>query len=142
MSRQSEAAAIRRLESEYSPATEIVELEDWIAQQLFDTYHNLQEGEPELFRFREAVLFYIPKSELINVTRLINKDVTEHCVILSGFFYKNYGVKKLGNKAEVEMQLMLTEHDFELMSLQIADDILAWYENVSSMTAVLIRHQK
>jgi hypothetical protein len=142
MSRQSEAAAIRRLESEYSPATEFYELEEWLGHQLYDTYHNLHGGEPELFRFREAVLLYVPTTELINATRLVYKDVTEHCVILSGFLYKNYGIRNLGNRADVEMQLMLSEHDFDLMALQIASDLIAWYDNVSLMLSVSARQQK
>ncbi len=137
MDRHTDAKVVRRIEAEYSPATEKFELEDWLAQQLFDTYHNLYEGDTELFRFREAVLLYAPRTELINATRLIESDVTEHCILLSGFLYKNYGVKKLNHKADVEMQLMLTEHDFELMAIQITDEIIAWYETVSSMKEVL-----
>ena len=142
MTRQSEPAAIRRLESEYSSTTELFELEEWVAQQLYNTYHNMHDGESELFRFREAVLLYVPTTELINATRLVYKDVTEHCVILSGFIYKNYGVKKLGNRAGVEMQLMLSEHDFDLMAIQIASDLIAWYDNVSLMLSVSARQQK
>jgi hypothetical protein len=140
--RHADAKVVRKIEAEYSPATEKFELEDWLAQQLFDTYHNLYEGSPEIFRFREAVLLYAPQTELINATRLIESDVTEHCILLSGFLYKNYGVKKLNHKADVEMQLMLTEHDFELMAIQITDEIIAWYETVSSMKEVLTMKQK
>lgn len=136
MARCTDAKVVRKIEAEYFPATAKFELEDWLAQQLFDTYHNLYEDEAELFRFREAVLLYSPQTELINVTRMIDEDVTEHCILLSGFLYKNYGVKKLGNKSEVEMQLMLAEHDFELMSVQITDEITAWYETISSMQEV------
>ena len=142
MNRHTDAKVVRRIEAEYSPATEKFELEDWLAQQLFDTYHNLYEGVPELFRFREAALFYVPQTELINATRMIENDVTEHCILLSGFLYKNYGVKRLNHKADVEMQLMLTEHDFELMAIQITDDIIAWYETVSSMKEVMSMKQK
>jgi hypothetical protein len=142
MDRHTDAKVVRRIEAEYSPATEKFELEDWLAQQLFDTYHNLYEGKPELFRFREAVLLYAPQTELINATRLIENDVTEHCILLSGFLYKNYGVKKLNDKADVEMQLMLSEHDFELMAVQITDEISAWYETVSSMKEVLSMKRK
>ena len=142
MARCTDAKVVRRIEAEYSPATEKFELEDWLAQQLFDTYHNLYENEPEIFRFREAVLLYAPQTELINATRLIENDVTEHCILLSGFLYKNYGVKKLNHKADVEMQLMLVEHDFELMAIQITDELTAWYETVSSMKEVMAMKQK
>jgi hypothetical protein len=142
LDRCTDAKVVRRIEAEYSPATEKFELEDWLAQQLFDTYHNLYENEPEIFRFREAVLLYAPQTELINATRLIESDVTEHCILLSGFLYKNYGVKKLNHKADVEMQLMLTEHDFELMAIQITDELTAWYETVSSMKEVMAMKQK
>jgi hypothetical protein len=142
MDRRTEAAAIRKLEAEYSPATERFELEDWLAQQLFETYHNINEGNAELFKFREAVILYVPSTELINATRLIGSDITEHCVLLSGFLYKNYGVKKLGNKADVEMELMLSEFDFELMALQIADDLIAWYDNMSLVNDVLSVYSK
>lgn len=128
MNRQAEAAAIKRLEAEYSPATERFELEDWVAQQLFDTYHNLTESRSALFKFREAVIIYVPTTELFNITRLVDKDITEHCILLSNFLHKNYGVRKLSNKAEVEMALMLSEHDFELMSMQIVTDMLHWYD--------------
>jgi hypothetical protein len=137
VSRQTEAAAIRRLEAEYSPATERFELEDWISQQLFETYHGICEGESMTFRFREAVLIYVSSPELINVTRIINKTVTEHCVLLSKFFQKNYGVKKLANKADIEMALMLTEWDFELMAMQITEDLMSWYDNMSLVQSVL-----
>ena len=142
MDRHTDAKVVRRIEAEYSPATEKFELEDWLAQQLYDTYHNLYENEPEIFRFREAVLLYAPQTELINATRLVENDVTEHCILLSGFLYKNYGVKKLNHKADVEMQLMLVEHDFELMAIQITDELTAWYETVSSRKEVMAMKQK
>jgi len=142
LDRHTDAKVVRRIEAEYSPATEKFELEDWLAQQLYDTYHNLYENEPEIFRFREAVLLYAPQTELINATRLVENDVTEHCILLSGFLYKNYGVKKLNHKADVEMQLMLVEHDFELMAIQITDELTAWYETVSSMKEVMAMKQK
>lgn len=142
MDRRTEAAAIRKLEAEYSPATERFELEDWLAQQLFDTYHNVNEENSELFKFRESVIVYVPSTELINATRLIDNNVTEHCILLSEFLYKNYGVKKLGNKADIEMQLMLSEADFELMSLQITNKLIVWYENMSLMNEVLFGCQK
>lgn len=137
MNRHADARVVRSIEAKYSPATEKFELEDWLAQQLFDTYHNLHEDESELFRFRDSVLLYAPETELINATMLIGKDVTEHCILLSSFLYKNYGVKKLGNKADIEMQLMLSEYDFELMAMQITDDIVTWYENMHLVKEVL-----
>lgn len=138
MNRQAEAAAIKRLEAEYSPATERFELEDWVAQQLFDTYHNLTENQSALFRFREAVIIYVPTTELFNITRLVDKNITEHCILLSNFLHKNYGVHKLSNKAEVEMALMLSEHDFELMSMQIVTDMLHWYDLMTLANEVLM----
>jgi hypothetical protein len=142
MNMRAEAAAVRRLEAEYCPSTERFELEDWLAQQLFDTYHNVHEGVPELFKFREAAILYVPSTELINATRLIGSDITEHCLLLSVFLFKNYGVKKLTNKADIEMQLMLSEYDFELMSVQIANDLVAWYENMSLVKDVLSKTQE
>lgn len=142
MNKRAEAAAVRRLEAEYCPSTERFELEDWLANQLFETYHNVHEGGPELFKFREAVILYIPSTEIINATRLLGSNVTEHCVLLSSFLYKNYGVKKLSNKADIEMQLMLSEFDFELMALQITNDLVAWYENMSLVKDVLSMTQE
>ena len=144
MDRQTDAKIVRRIEAEYSPATEKFELEDWLAQQLYGTYHNLHEGEHELFKFRDAVLMYFPETELVNATMLVGNNVTEHCVLLSGFLYKNYGIRKLTNKADIEMQLMLSEHDFELMSLQITNDLIAWYENmrlVKEVTEMMVLRQ-
>jgi hypothetical protein len=137
MDRHADVRTVKRIEAEYSPATEKFELEDWLAQQLFETYHNINEDIPELFRFRDAVLLYAPETELINATMLVGNNVTEHCVLLSSFLYKNYGVKKLANKADVEMALMLSEHDFELMALQITDDLIAWYQNMHLVKEVL-----
>ena len=142
MNKRAEAAAVRRLEAEYCPSTESFELDEWLANQLFETYHNIHEGSPELFKFREAVILYIPSTEIINATRLLGSNVTEHCVLLSSFLYKNYGVKKLSNKADIEMQLMLSECDFELMALQITNDLLAWYENMSLVKDVLSMTQE
>lgn len=137
MDRHADARIVRKIEAEYLPATEKYELEDWLAQQLFETYHNICEYEPQLFRFRDSVILYMPETELINATMLIGKDVTEHCILLSNFLYKNYGVKKLDNKADIEMQLMLSEHDFELMAVQITDDLIAWYDNMHLVKEVL-----
>lgn len=138
MNRQADARILRRIEAEYSPATENFELEDWLAQQLFETYHEITDGnEPQLFRFREAAIVYFPDTELINATMLINKNITEHCILLSGFLYTNYGVKKLQNKADAEAQLMLSEYDFELMSVQITNDLIAWYDNMHLVKEVL-----
>jgi hypothetical protein len=131
MTRHSEAAVIRRLEDEYSPATKKFELDDWVAQQLYDTYHNLHNDKTTLFKFKEAVLIYVPTSELINVTRFIDKDVTEHCILLSEFLYKNYGVKKLGNKADIEMTLMLSGLDFKIIAVQISKDLITWYDSMT-----------
>ena len=139
MTRHLEAAAIRRLEAEYSPATEKFELDNWVAEQLYDTYHNLHNDKTSLFKFKEAVLIYVPTTELINVTRFIDKDVTEHCTLLSEFLYKNYGVKKLGNKADIEMALMLSELDFKLIALQISKDLITWYDNMTLVKDVLTR---
>jgi hypothetical protein len=137
MNRHTDARVVKKIEAEYAPATEKFELEDWLAQQLFETYHNLCEDESQLFRFRDSVVLYAPETELINATMLVGKNVTEHCILLSSFLYKNYGVKKLGNKADVEMQLMLSEHDFELMAMQITDDLTAWYDNMHLVKKVL-----
>jgi hypothetical protein len=142
MNKRAEAAAVRRLEAEYCPSTERFELEDWLAHQLFETYHNIHDGSSELLRFREAVILFVPSSELINATRLLGSNVTEHCILLSSFLYKNYGVKKLSNKADIEMQLMLSEYDFELMALQITNDLVAWYENMSLVKDVLSMTQE
>ena len=137
MDRTAIAKVVRRIESEYTPATEKFELEDWLAQQLYDTYHSLTEDDTQLFRFRESVLLFIPETELINATMLVGESVSEHCILLSSFLYKNYGVNKLANKADVEMQLMLSEYDFELMSMQITDDLIAWYENIHLVKQVM-----
>ena len=137
MNKHADAKVIKRIEAEYSPATEKFELEDWLAQQLFDTYHNTCEYESHLFRFRDSVLLYAPQTELINATMLIGKDITEHCILLSTFLYNNYGVRKLSNKADIEMQLMLSECDFELMAMQITDDLLTWYSNMHLVKEVL-----
>jgi hypothetical protein len=37
---------------------------------------------------------------------------------------------------------MLMEHDFELMAVQITDEIIAWYETVSAMKEVMTMKQK
>lgn len=137
MNKRAEAAAIRQIEAEYSPATERFELEDWLAVQLFETYHNLHAGSSELFRFREAVILYVPETELLNITILVDKNVVERCVLLSNFLDKNYGVNKLGNRADVEMELMLSEYDFELMAMQITDDIMEWYDTIDLVNWVL-----
>lgn len=143
MNRRSEAAAIRKLEAEYCPSTERFELEDWLAGQLFDTYHNIpRDGEPNLFRFREAVLIYVEETELLNTTMIIGKEVVEHCVLLSSFLEKNYGVTKLGNRADVEMELMLSEYDFELMAVQIVNDLMEWYETMDLVSYVLNKKAK
>ncbi len=143
MNRRAEVAAIRRLEAEYCPSTERFELEDWLAGKLYDTYHDLVcEGIPDLFRFREAVILYVEENELINVTRLVDKKVVEHCLLLSDFLKKNYGVKKLGNRADVEMELMLSEYDFDLMAMQIVDDLMEWYETMDLVSFVLDKKPK
>lgn len=143
MIKRAEIAVIRRLEAEYCPFTERFELEDWLASKLYDTYHNLPHDEnPDLFRFREAAILYVKENELINITRLIDKKVVEHCVLLSTFLKNNYGVKKLGNKAEVEMELMLSESDFELMAMQIVEDLMEWYETMNLVSLVLDKKPK
>lgn len=143
MKKRVEAAAIKKLEAEYCPSTERFELEDWLAGQLFDTYHNiLREGKPNLFRFRKAAIVYIEETELLNVTRIIEKDVVEHCILLSSFMKKNYGVNKLGNKADVEMELMLSEYDFELMAIQITNELMEWYEKMDLVSYVLEKEPK
>lgn len=143
MNKRVEAAAIKKLEAEYCPSTERFELEDWIAGQLFDTYHNLTyTGQSSLFRFRKAAIVYIEKTELLNATRVIGKEVVEHCISISSFMKKNYGVSKLGNRADVEMELMLSEYDFELISVQIVSELMEWYERMDLVSYVLEREPK
>lgn len=143
MNRRIEAAAIRKLEAEYCPSTERFELEDWLAGQLFDTYHNIHRiGYPNLLVFRKMVIVYVEETELLNITTIIGKDVVEHCILLSNFLKKNYGVDKLGNRAEVEMELMLSEYDFELMAVQIVDELMEWYERMDLVRYVLEREPK
>lgn len=143
MNKRAEVAVIRRLEAEYCPFTERFELEDWLASKLYDTYHNLlHEKYPDLFRFREAAILYVKENELINITRLVDKKVVEYCVLLSNFLKNNYGVKRLGNRADVEMELMLSESDFELMAMQIVDDLMEWYETIDLVSCVLNKKPK
>ncbi len=143
MNKQVEAAAIKKLEAEYCPSTERFDLEDWLAGQLFDTYHSLLRiGQSNLFRFRRAAVVYVEETELLNVTMIIGKDVVEKCILLSNFMKKNYGVNKLGNRADVEMELMLSEYDFELMAVQIVDELMEWYENMDLVSYVLEREPK
>jgi len=137
VSKQSEAAAIRRLEAEYSPRNERFELEDWIAEQLFNTYNDIEETESILFRFREAVFIYVRSNEIFNATRLVNNKAVDYSILLSGFLHRNYGVSKLANNKDIEKSLILTELDFELMSMQIVDDFIYWYEEVSLVKEVL-----
>lgn len=139
MNRQEDIKTVKRIEAEYSPATEKFELEDWLAQQLADTYHGVSDSESQLFRFRESVLLYAPETELINATILVGGHVSEHCILLSSFLYSNYGVKKLSTSDKSKRQLLLATHDFELMSMQITDDLIAWYETMSLAKSVLDR---
>lgn len=139
MSKQSEAAVIRRLEAEYSPCNERFELEDWIAEQLFNTYNDIEDAESVLFRFREAVFIFVRSNEIFNATRLVGGKAVDYSILLSGFLNRNYGVSKLANNTDIEKTLILTEFDFELMSMQIVDDFIFWYEEVSLVKQVLER---
>lgn len=129
MNKQADAATIRRIECEYSPVFERHELEDWIAQELYDVYHKLS-FEPYTLRFRQAFMIFFPERGIINATRLVEENVTEHSVLLSSFLYKNYGVLTLNDSSIIDMALMLCESDFEFIASQVADELLCWYDNI------------
>lgn len=130
MSLKSEVETIRCLEARYAPLTTHGELDGWLSAQLMKSYHNLHDEEGVVFRFREAIIRYVPDSELINATKLVGKDITEHCLLIEKFMYNNYGIRKLNYKrAGCPIQLALD--DFVLMGKQIANELITWYENTS-----------
>lgn len=130
MDLKAEVETIRHLEARYAPVTTHGELDDWLAAQIMKSYHNLHNEEPVVFRFREAVILYIPESELINATRLVGKDITEHCLLVERFMYNNYGIRRL-NYRGVGCPIQLALEDFELIGMQLANELIAWYQNIS-----------
>lgn len=136
MDLKAEVETIRRLETRYAPITTHGELDEWLAAQLLKSYHDIHDQEPAVFRFREAVILYVPDSELINATRLVGKNITEHCLLVERFMYNNYGIRRLNYKG-AGAPIQLVADDFELMGMQLANELIAWYQNTSLASSKL-----
>jgi len=128
MSKFQDIAEIKRIEAEYSSSAERWELEDWMSQQLFDHYRKDAELNEEMFRFGDAVVMYLPKSLTFNITRILDRNVLEHSVSLQQYLYSHYGIQHV---CEIKTDLKFSESDFELMAMQLAEDIVGWYENIT-----------
>lgn len=136
MTRHEDLLAIRKIERQYETTAERWELEDWICQQLFDLYHGEVDEGPIIFRFGEAVIMFAPSLNLFNVTRIYMENVIESSISISMFLEENYGIKQF---AEAKPSVQFSDTDFELMAIQITEEILSWYEN---MTLVYSASQK
>lgn len=128
MCKLQDLAVIKKIEQEYSSSAERWELEDWMAQQLFDEYKTFEKNEQQMFRFGDAVILYLPRSSTFNVTRIYDQNVLEHAVPVQEYLYRYYGINRV---CDVKTDLKFSESDFELMAMQLADDIVSWYENIT-----------
>jgi hypothetical protein len=126
MSRINLARSIRHLETKYGGNTTRFELEEWLRDQLLDTYLEVNEHD-ELdnnFKFEDIVIVFLPQQQLINLTRLDDEGKALECSIsIKSFMLENYGISSL---KDARTSIELTTFDFELIAMQITDSISEW----------------
>jgi len=128
-----ELAEIRRIEELHTACGERWELEDWIAQQLYDHYKGDLHYYFSGFRFWDAVLIYQSCRSQFSITRIVGDSVIDRTFPVSQFLHTNYGIEEL---TEVNAELAFSESDFELMAMQMTEEIVSWYDNMTMVLSV------
>jgi len=126
MSRLHLAKSIRSLEAKYRGNATRFDLEEWLRDQLLDTYLEINDRDSldNTFKFESIYVVFLAKQQLINLTRLDDEGkALECCISLQSFMLENYGVSCLD---EARTSIELTSVDFELIAMQIADSISEW----------------
>ena len=126
MSRINLSRSIRNLETKYGGNTTRFELEEWLRDQLLDTYLevNNQDKTDNSFKFEDTFIVFLPKQQLINLTRLDDEGKVLECSIsFKSFMLENYGISSM---QDARTSIELTTFDFELIAMQITDSISEW----------------
>lgn len=126
MNRMNLAKSIRNLETKYGANTTRFELEEWLRDQLLDAYLevNNQDKIDNNFKFEDTFIVFLPKQQLINLTRLDDEGKVLECSIsFKSFMLENYGISSM---QDARTSIELTTFDFELIAMQIADSISEW----------------
>lgn len=134
MNRFKDLADINKILLEYCPKKTKYDLEQWLRSILLYIYAEVKSKDTKLisFKYNETSIIFNSKFNVFNLLKIdSNNQVLECSITLSSFFKENYGLSTL--KAINEL-LFLTGDDFDLMSIQLAQNINDWEKNGTSLS--------
>jgi hypothetical protein len=126
MDRVKDLEDIKKIIFDYSPEKKRCDLEQWILSILLNIYIgvNLIDLNTLTFKLNSTHILFITKHNVFNLTKINTKnELIEHSLTLTSYFKKHYGLATL---KQIDELLLLSDDDFDLMSEQLANQIIEW----------------
>ena len=133
MDRIKDLEDIRKVLFDYCPEKTRYDLEQWILSILLNTYVdvNLTDLSTIIFKFNNTHILFINKHNVFNLTKINTKnELMEYSLTLTSYLKENYGLTTL---QEIDKILLLSDDDFDLMSEQLAAQIIEWDMNTKAL---------
>jgi len=133
MDRIKDLEDIRKVLFDYCPEKTRYDLEQWILSILLNTYVdvNLTDLSTIIFKFNNTHILFINKHNVFNLTKINTKnELMEYPLTLTSYLKENYGLTTL---QEIDKILLLSDDDFDLMSEQLAAQIIEWDMNTKAL---------
>lgn len=133
MDRIKDLEDIRKVLFDYCPEKTRYDLEQWILSILLNTYVdvNLTDLSTIIFKFNNTHILFINKHNVFNLTKINTKnELMEYSLTLTSYLKENYGLTTL---QEIDKILLLSDDDFDLMSEQLAVQIIEWDMNTKAL---------
>jgi hypothetical protein len=133
MDRIKDLEDIRKVLFDYCPEKTRYDLEQWILSILLNTYVdvNLIDLSTIIFKFNNTHILFINKHNVFNLTKINTKnELMEYSLTLTSYLKENYGLTTL---QEIDKILLLSDDDFDLMSEQLAAQIIEWDMNTKAL---------
>lgn len=126
MDRVKDLEDIKKIIFDYSPEKKRCDLKQWISSILLNTYIgvNLIDLNTLTFKLNSTHILFITKHNVFNLTKINTKnELIEHSLTLTSYLKKHYGLTTL---KQIDELLLLSDDDFDLMSEQLANQIIEW----------------
>jgi hypothetical protein len=133
MDRIKDLEDIRKVLFDYCPEKTRYDLEQWILSILLNTYVdvNLIDLSTIIFKFNNTHILFINKHNVFNLTKINTKnELMEYSLTQTSYLKENYGLTTL---QEIDKILLLSDDDFDLMSEQLAAQIIEWDMNTKAL---------
>lgn len=133
MDRIKDLEDIRKVLFDYCPEKTRYDLEQWILSILLNTYVdvNLTDLSTIIFKFNNTHILFINKHNVFNLTKINTKnELMEYSLTLTSYLKENYGLTTL---QKIDKILLLSDDDFDLMSEQLAAQIIEWDMNTKAL---------